>query len=164
MISRRHRARHRAGADELNITAFMNLMVVLVPFLLLSAVFSRLTILQLNLPGESTPSTEETAQLQLEIIVRPDTIDVADRRTGLLKRLPKVESGHDYAGLNEYLQTVKARFPAKTDATLLLEPETAYDIVVQAMDAMRAFTAGEGSQAQMAELFPDISIGDAPAS
>ena len=163
MISRGYRARHRAGADELNITAFLNLMVVLIPFLLLSAVFSRLTILQLNLPGEATPVTQKAA-LQLEVIVRANSIDIADRGTGLLKRLPQVESGYDYKGLNDYLQTVKSQFPQITDATILLQPDTPYDIVVQAMDAVRSFIATDGGNAQMAELFPDISIGDAPAS
>jgi biopolymer transport protein ExbD len=163
MISRRYRARHRAGSDELNITAFMNLMVVLVPFLLLSAVFSRLTILQLNLPGDSVP-TAEVPTLQLEVIVGKDSIDVADRRSGLLKRLPHLPSGLDYRGLNDYLQVVKAQYPDKTDATILLQPETAYDVVVQTMDAVRSFTVVQGGTARMAELFPEISIGDAPAS
>lgn len=163
MISRGHRARHRAGADELNITAFMNLMVVLVPFLLLSAVFSRLTILQLNLPGEETAATESQL-LQIEVIMRKDGIDVADRGTGRLKWLPNVESGYDYKGLNDYLQTVKSKFPEKTDATILLEPETPYDIVVQAMDAVRSFIVRDDGKAALAELFPDISIGDAPAT
>lgn len=163
MISRSYRARHRVDADELNITAFMNLMVVLVPFLLLAAVFSRLTVLQLNLPGEATPATQ-TSQLQLEVIMRQDRIDVADRGTGLLKRLPNVDSGLDYKGLNDYLQTVKSQHPDLTDATILLEPETSYDIVVQAMDAVRSFTVSEGGVARMGELFPEISIGDAPAT
>ena len=39
------------AAVELNITAFMNLMVILVPFLLITAVFSRITVLELNLPA-----------------------------------------------------------------------------------------------------------------
>jgi biopolymer transport protein ExbD len=163
MISRSYRARHRTGAEELNVTAFMNLMVVLVPFLLLAAVFSRLTILQLNLPGEATPATQ-TAQLQLEVIVRKDRIDVADRGSGLLKRLPNVDSGLDYQGLNDYLQTVKSQYPQLTDATILLEPETSYDTVVQTMDAVRSFTARESGVARMGELFPEISIGDAPAT
>jgi biopolymer transport protein ExbD len=163
MISRSYRARHRVDADELNITAFMNLMVVLVPFLLLAAVFSRLTVLQLNLPGEAAPSTQ-TAQLQLEVIMRQDRIDVADRGTGLLKRLPNIDSGLDYKGLNDYLQTVKSQYPDLTDATILLEPETSYDIVVQAMDAVRSFTVREGDVARMGELFPEISIGDAPST
>src|SRR5690606_32231560 len=138
MISRGYRARRRTGADELNITAFMNLMVVLVPFLLLSAVFSRLTILQLNLPGEATPSTEKPV-LQLEVIVRPDDLFIADRARGRLNVIPKKDGEYDYAALNEYLQTVKSNFPQVTDATILLQPETPYDIVVQTMDAVRSF-------------------------
>lgn len=163
MISRGYRARRRVDADELNITAFMNLMVVLVPFLLISAVFSRMTILQLNLPGEATPTTQKAA-LQLEVIVRADGIDVADRSRGLLKRVPMVDAAHDYQALNEYLQAVKSQYPQVTDATILLQPDTPYDIVVQAMDAVRSFTALQGGSVQMAELFPEISIGDAPAS
>ncbi|MFO7324235.1 MAG: biopolymer transporter ExbD [Pseudomonadota bacterium] len=163
MISRGYRARHRAGADELNITAFMNLMVVLVPFLLLSAVFSRLTILQLNLPGEATPSTQKPV-LQLEVIVKPDGLLVADRARGRLNELPNKDGGYDYKGLNEYLQRVKSQFPQVTDATILLQPDTPYDIVVQTMDAVRSFTDTSTGAARMAELFPDISIGDAPVS
>jgi hypothetical protein len=51
-----------------------------------------------------------------------------------------------------------------TDATILLEPETSYDTVVQTMDAVRSFTARESGVARMGELFPEISIGDAPAT
>ena len=55
MIRRRRGGRrHNDDTAELNITAFMNLMVILVPFLLITAVFSRLAILELNLPGSST--------------------------------------------------------------------------------------------------------------
>ena len=46
------RSRHRRNKEpaELQITAFMNLMVVLVPFLLITAVFSQMAVLDLNLP------------------------------------------------------------------------------------------------------------------
>ncbi len=159
-IARRHR---RKEAEEMNITAFMNLMVVLVPFLLISAVFSRLTILQLNLPGESAASEAPQQTLNLEIIVRKDGIEVADRGTGRLKAFPNTPEGaHDLTGLNEYLQVLKSRFREKTDATVLLEPDTPYDTVVQVMDAVRAYTVKEGTRLVQAELFPDISIGDAP--
>jgi hypothetical protein len=35
---------------------------------------------------------------------------------------------------------------------------------VQVMDRVRVFEAGQGLNAVQAELFPDISIGDAPAT
>jgi biopolymer transport protein ExbD len=159
------RARRRRSDDgELNITAFMNLMVVLVPFLLITAVFSRLTILQLNLPGEATATTEPEQVLNIEVMVRKDQIQIADRGTGLLKALPNLPQGYDLAGLTDYLQLIKQKYPAKTDATILLEPDTAYDVVVQVMDSVRAVTLEQDGKWQQAELFPDISVGDAPVA
>jgi hypothetical protein len=57
---------------------------------------------------------------------------------------------------------VKAKFPEKTDATLLLESDIPYDILVQVMDHVRVFEVKQGPTTVQAELFPDISIGDAP--
>jgi biopolymer transport protein ExbD len=154
--------RRRAEADELNVTAFMNLMVVLVPFLLITAVFSRLTILQLNLPGDAAAAQESEQVLNIEVIVRRDSIQIADRGTGLLQALPSGPQGYDLAGLTRYLQLIKQKYPDKTDATVLLEPDTAYDVVVQVMDAVRAVSVQQEGRWLQAELFPEISVGDAP--
>jgi biopolymer transport protein ExbD len=140
----------------------MNLMVILVPFLLITAVFSRLTILQLNLPGDATAATELEPTLNIEVIVRKDQLQIADRGTGLLKALPNGPEGMDVAGLTGFLQLVKQKYPDKTDASVLLEPDTPYDAVVQVMDAVRAVTLQQDGKWIQAELFPDISVGDAP--
>ena len=53
MAFRRHhyrRSPHAARPPELDMTTFLNLMVVLVPFLLITAVFSRITIVELDMP------------------------------------------------------------------------------------------------------------------
>ncbi len=157
--------RHRKRTDtaELNITAFMNLMVILIPFLLITAVFSRLAILELNLPSSETIS-EEVQEFQLEITVRNNYIDVSDRRTGLLKRVKNGQDGYDFEGLTNYLRDIKKRFPSKIDATLLLEPEIPYEVLVGVMDAVRLFEAEKEGEIIKAELFPEISIGDAPVS
>lgn len=160
---RRHgRARRQVEVAELNITAFMNLMVILVPFLLITAVFSRLAILELNLPGSSSePADDPSLTLQLEITVREDSIEVGDRNGGLLGRYPKTEDGYDFEALADKLKQVKARNPDKVDATLLLEPDIPYDVLVQVMDTVRvAETIREGELVK-GELFPEISIGDA---
>ncbi len=157
------RHRKRTDAAELNITAFMNLMVILIPFLLITAVFSRLAILELNLPSSETIS-EEVQEFQLEITVRDNYIDVSDRRTGLLKRMKNGQDGYDFEGLTNYLRNIKKRFPSKIDATLLLEPEIPYEVLVGVMDAVRLFEAEKEGEIFKAELFPEISIGDAPVS
>jgi biopolymer transport protein ExbD len=157
------RKRRRHEQVELNITAFMNLMVVLVPFLLITAVFSRLAILELNLPtAADAASPPEEPQFQLEVIVRADAIEVGERNGGLLTVLPRGAAGHDLAGLTGYLQRVKANYPDKTDATLLLESDVSYDTLVQVMDAVRLYQDDTGGVPVQAELFPEISIGDAP--
>ena len=168
--SRRGGRRQNDDTAELNITAFMNLMVILVPFLLITAVFSRMAILELNLPGSSTEPVEPQDQVfQLEVIVRSDKIEVADRNQGLLGSYPKGVDGYDFDAVSEKLAQLKKRYPDKTDASILLEQEIAYDTLVQIMDTVRLSVdiesdADDEQTLVRSDLFPDISIGDAPSA
>ena len=164
VVSRAARRHRRKDAEELSVTAFMNLMVVLVPFLLITAVFSRLTILELNLPSSSESVPETPQAISLEIVVREGRIEVADRGTGLLRAFPDLEGKRDIAGLGRFLaDEIKPRFPELAAATILLEPQVSYDTVVQVMDITRVRTVTEDGRMVQQDLFPDISIGDAPA-
>ena len=164
MIRRRQGGRrHNDETAELNITAFMNLMVILVPFLLITAVFSRMAILQLNLPGSSNEPVEPQDQtFQLEVIVRKDKIEVGDRHQGLLGIYPNTADGYDYAALELKLAELKKRYPTKTDASILLESDIEDDTLVQVMDKVRLGVTLEADEIVRTDLFPDISIGDAP--
>lgn len=156
------RKRRRRDAADLDITAFMNLMVVLTPFLLITAVFSRMAILELNLPGDGSQAEADVRDLQLEVVVRRDAIQVGDRSSGLLTDMPKTGERYDFAALSDYLQRVKGKYPDKTEATVLLEPEIPYDVLVQVMDTVRVVPVSEGGRVVQSELFPDIAVGDAP--
>jgi biopolymer transport protein ExbD len=156
--------RHNRKPAELLLVPMIDIFTVLVTFLLMTAVFSRTVILQLNLPASQTEFKEPPPGLQIEIMVRKDLLQVADRNSGPLATMPNKPDGYDYDGLTEYLKRVKAKFPEKTDATILLEHDTPYDILVQVMDHTRVFEVSQGINTVQAELFPDISIGDAPAT
>ena len=147
---------------ELDITAFMNLIVVLVPFLLTSVVFTRLAVLELNLPAAASGPTEISKSLQLEITIRPRAIEVGDRNAGLIQRIDSTAEGYDYHALSDLMRQLKTRFPDKLDATILSEQDTPYDTLVQVMDAVRSVRVAQTGPHAHAELFPDISIGDAP--
>jgi biopolymer transport protein ExbD len=157
-------ARHARRPAELLLVPMIDIFTVLVTFLLMTAVFSRTVILQLNLPASQTEFREPPPGLQIEVMVRKDLLQVADRNTGPLATLPNTAAGYNYDGLTEYLKRVKAKFPEKTDASILLEPDTTYDTVVQVMDRVRVFEVKQGLNTVQAELFPDISMGDAPAT
>ncbi len=162
---RRGGRRQNEETAELNITAFMNLMVILVPFLLMTAVFSRLAILELNLPGSSSePANQQNLAFQLEVTVRKDQIEVGDRYQGRFGVYKNSEDGYDYDALSEKLSDIKKRYPQKTDVAILLESDIAYDTLVQVMDRVRIAQKIEDGAIIRSDLFPDISIGDAPVN
>ncbi len=163
MMRSRRDSRRNVDTAELNITAFMNLMVILVPFLLITAVFSRLAILELNLPGSSTePANPQELVFQLEVIVREGRIEVGDRNIGALGIYPNTVDGYDYEALSAKLSEIKRSYPEKTEAAILLESNIAYDTLVQVMDRVRIQEKIEDQRILRSDLFPDISIGDAP--
>ena len=156
-------ARHTRKPAELLLVPMIDIFTVLVTFLLMTAVFSRTVILELNLPTQQTEFKEPPPGLQLEVIVRKNLLQVADRNSGPLATMPNTASGYDIPQLAAYLQRVKAKFPDKTEASVLLEADIPYDMLVQVMDKVRVFEVLQGARTVQAELFPDISIGDAPA-
>src|SRR5882672_10919881 len=159
----RNHAKYR-GRNDLNIVPMIDMMVILVFFLLFTAVFSNTNILELNLPAPNSSVPELPKGLQLEIHVRHASIDVADRNTGVLRSLPLKPDGYDYKGLSEYLQFVKSKYPAVTEASVLLQSDIAYDVLVQTMDNVRLYQLQDPPAFTKVELFPDISVGDAPVT
>jgi len=158
--------RLRKEAAHLEITAFINLIVVLVPFLLSTAVFTRLSVIDLALPAQNNGSQLEQLKaenLQLEIVVRQEALEVGDRIGGLIQRIPAAANGApDTHALQQLVQMIKTKFPDKTEATVLAEPNTPYETLVLVMDVVRAGHLEQDGKAVKAELFPNISIGDAP--
>jgi biopolymer transport protein ExbD len=154
--------RHQRKPAELTLVSMIDIFTVMVTFLLMTAVFSRTVILELKLPPANATFQEPPPGLQLEVVVRKDLLLVDDRNSGPLSTFPNKNGSYDYDGLSEYLQRVKSKYPDKTDATILLEPDTPYDIVVQVMDRIRVLEVNAGLSVEQYELFPDISIGDAP--
>jgi len=157
--------RHLLAPEPLNITSFMNLMVILVPFLLITAVFSRMAILELNIPlAESAQNNQQKpVGLQLEVTIRSSGLEVADRNAGLIKRIANNDQGYDFKALSNTLKGIKVQSPDTLDAVILSEPDISYDAIIQLMDTMRVAQIVRGGSVIQAELFPNVSIGDAPA-
>lgn len=164
---RRRPRRSSKESGELDITAFMNLMVILVPFLLITAVISPVSVLDISVPPPSapasTPNSEEQG-LRIDVTIRGDGVEVSDNKIGLIKRFQNIDGGYDIKGLSELLQNMKDRVPDKRDANVLVEPEIPYDVVIEVMDTVKAAEIeNNGTRVQM-ELFPAISLGDAVAN
>jgi biopolymer transport protein ExbD len=159
----RNHAKYK-GRNDLNIVPMIDMMVILVFFLLFTAVFSNTNILELNLPAPNSSVPELPKGLQLEVHVRHTGIDIADRNSGVLRSLPMKDGEYDYKGLSEYLQFVKSKYPSVTEASVLLEQDIQYDVLVQTMDNVRLYQLEDPPAFTKVELFPDISVGDAPVT
>jgi biopolymer transport protein ExbD len=157
------RSRRRASPiADLDVTAFINLMVVLVSFFLSSVAYFQFSALDLKIPPAVENAPNPGDALNLEVTIRKDALEVGDRNGGLIGRLDNKNGAYDFKALNELLKQVKSRFPDKTDATILAEADIPYDVLVQTMDATRSYVIAGPGKIAYAELFPDLSIGDAP--
>lgn len=149
-------------SQELNITAFMNLMVILIPFLLITAVFSRMTVLELNLPGlGAKDNAEKPVELQLQLVVSERSFDIRDANLGLIRQFERSAGETRWDRFRDLLVQIKSRYPDEKEITLLLEPGVKYKTLIQIMDSVRSAEILDGLGVRTVELFPDISIGDA---
>lgn len=165
-MSRRHHYKKNDEQVELDITTFLNLMVVLIPFLLVSAVFSTLTIQELNLPTQASNEQKKPDKppVTIEIIVRKDKFQISDGKR-ITTSIAKKEGKYDIATLSSTLLALKNSLEdPKEDATILLEPDIEYEDVIHVMDAVKvAEVLKEGeAEPQRVILFPQLSLGDAP--
>ena len=148
--------RLRKEVAALEVTAFINLIVVLVPFLLSTAVFTRLAVMDLSLPAQSSNKLEQLKanDLKLEIVIRPEALEVGDRIGGLIQRIEKKTGHHDVKALNTLMQTVKQKFPDQDAPACCRSPTRPYEVLVQVMDAVRAGRSANGAEARAGGAVP----------
>jgi biopolymer transport protein ExbD len=163
MGRRRHYRRRAQEAPEIDMTTFLNLMVVLVPFLLIGAVFSRITIVELDLPTSNVAGSASEPSYRIEVIVREDGLQLTDTKA-VLATIPNEGDDYDIAALNEHVRALKQSHPDDEDASVLLEPTIEYDHLIRVMDAVRGaeVPSEDGGDPIKIALFTNVSIGDAP--
>ena len=169
-MARRHhyRRRTKGEAHEIDVTTFLNLMVVLVPFLLITAVFSRLTIVELNLPSNAGSSTPKTEGFTPEVVVREEVIEITNG-SSVIAAIPNDEDGeYNLSRLSDIMVELKQTYPDQESASVLMEAAIPYDYLIQVMDIVRSVEVPvedpqEGEpEVQLVALFSQISVGDAP--
>ncbi len=173
-MARRHHYKRRTKEKESyepDVTTFLNLMVVLIPFLLITAVFSRLTIVELNLPSSAGGASNAADSFRVEVIVREAGIEISNG-SAIIASIPKKEEEFDLQTLSNFMVELKQQYPDQDSASVLMEAQIPYDYLIQVMDIVRAIEVPiesededeeEGEQEyELYALFSEISVGDAP--
>jgi len=164
MARKRHHYKRRTKPTyEIDVTTFLNLMVVLVPFLLITAVFSRLTIVELNLPSSAGGPTNNMDTFRVEVIVREEGMEISNG-SATIATIPKADDEYDLDTLSEFIVELKRTYPEHESASVLMESQIPYDYLIQVMDIVRAVEVPTGveEEVELYALFSEISVGDAP--
>ncbi|RJP82943.1 MAG: hypothetical protein C4522_02365 [Desulfobacteraceae bacterium] len=148
------RKKRRADAEEtdLDMVPIMNMFLVLIPFLLMSAGFFQLKAINTSVPvlseNEQSAETEikknikltvvvEIAAQQIEVTVLSEGLDEEGIK-GLEKKIDR--SGNDEQAMRtlaDCLEKIKAGFPASDTVIIIPEENVVYDTIIQTMDIAR---------------------------
>ena len=170
-------ARRALKPSGLLLVPMIDIFTVLVTFLLMTAVFARITILDLDLPSADT-GKPAPPEFRLEVIVRKDGLELTNG-TARIAMVPNVDGAYDLKTLSELAVSLKRDYPETDSASVLLEPDVEYNNLVQVMDAIRTVDASSvpgaeellqresvalGAEAKplRVALFMKIAVGDAP--
>lgn len=142
----------RSTNTDVNLVPFIDLMSVLITFLLITAVWSQVSMIQLgsSIYGKKPETSQETPTPppRADLPLRLDVKDSGFRLiVGSAKyEMPKISGKYDVEALNRQLKKVKADHAEKADAVITVDDEVAYEYLVLGMDTLNQ--AG----------FPSISV------
>lgn len=163
-------------AEETNILPLMNIVMLLIPFLLMSAEFIKLGVINVSAPkmntGEpqqSEPEKDKKKPLNLTISVTSQGFTLITRGSKISqgcdmspqamqdpqKKLPtirKIEEKYDYKQLQECLSKIKKSFPDEQRVIIMSEPKIQYSVVINIMDHSREKDVGKN------DLFPEVVL------
>lgn len=169
----RRRVREEEHTGELNIVPYLDVVVNLVMFMLLSLTglvgMGVLNVSAPKLAGDAPAlAAAERPPLLLTVAIGRQGFTVAGvggvlgREAGAADAAPTIplrEGRYDYAALTEEMKRIKDRFPGETAVILSADPDVLYDVLIQAMDACRETTVRRpDGKLERRPLFFDVSL------
>lgn len=157
MATLRQRKRRTPVDSDLDLLPIMNLFMVLIPFLLLSAVFVKISVIDIYLPQAPTTKAPADNKKPLEVL----TINITNSGfsfSGLGKSIPRInkqKGKYNYKELTKSLLSLKQKYPESGEVILLFIANTPYETVVKTMDSSREAVINN----KTISLFPTVSIG-----
>jgi biopolymer transport protein ExbD len=171
---RKLRVRDREEGEGLNIVPYLDILMNLIMFMLLSITgLSAFGILNVNAPNYGGPNTQiteegEKPKLLLTVLISKKGFYVAatggvvgqqsQGQANPAEAPPSIptkgDGTYDYTALTESMVNVKKEFPSETKVIVGAEGDIPYEVLVSTMDAIRE-TPGKERKL----LFTDVTLG-----
>jgi biopolymer transport protein TolR len=125
---------------EVNLVPFIDLMSVLITFLLITAVWTQVSMIKLGSSLYSKQNTEDVDKPppKTEVPLRVDVKDAGHVIVIGPKRIdiPKKGVDYDIETLTMQLMQIKQVYPEKVDAVITMDEHLKYDFLIHGMDAL----------------------------
>jgi biopolymer transport protein ExbD len=150
-IALQRKLRGHSDTAELNLTSVMNVFLIIIPFLLLTASFVKIAVLDMSLPSLDTVEPAASIETKPKSAILNILLI---RETGFELKSPdlkfaaveKISADYNWQVLREQLAQVKQTWPQSDEIIISPENSIHYDVIIHVMDRCRE--AG----------FPNISI------
>jgi biopolymer transport protein TolR len=133
--------RDRQTNMELNLVPVIDLMSVLITFLLITAVWSQVSMIQIGSSVYGKKTENQTPLPPPPLADIPLRLDVKDFGFRLIigsehYEFPKKNGFYDLDSLHNRLKTVKEKYPTKSDAVITVDDELPYENMIMGMDSL----------------------------
>ena len=164
---------------DVDLTPIMSLFIILVPLLLVAAVFEQLAALKVHLPAASTiveddqPIKQATGIVELRLLITDKGLGVRatlshddsgkemETYKDIQYEIPIKDDQYDVEKMQRILIDLKRQYPRHEDIVFIIDDIVAYDVIVQVMDACKEEIFLEAGQRKEKLLFPAIALSDA---
>ena len=148
--------------QSVDVTAFLSLMVILVPFLLVTAVFSRTAVLDVQAAAVESEATAVESPA-LRIVIRAETFDVGPVGQQGAHSLSRTVGAPALDALAQEIMSLQREHPDTRQAIVLVEPQISYETLVQVLDILRDAAPVEDDVSGSGPRFLQVALGPAPA-
>jgi len=155
------RAHKHSHGTELNIIPLMNVFVIIIPFLLLTAVFAKTSMIEIFLAQQdavisASAKKPDQGYLTVKVLKRGFVLDGIGKGIVIRRKNGKL----NYERLSTMLQKLKDRHPRVQEVAILLNPSLSYESVVKVMDVTREAEISRDGKTTRRVLFPLVSLGE----
>lgn len=130
----------RSSDADINITPVMNIFVILIPFLLLTATFVKIAIIDLSLPTLEMNTGKNQNEIKdltvLVISIKSEGFEIKTSENNY-PSISKSNGHYDYDKLDSKLKEIKELFPKLEDVIITPAAEVLYQDIVNVLDHCR---------------------------
>ena len=155
--------------EDVNLVPIMNLFVVLIPFLLMSAAFFHISVINASVPAlqkERTDLAKSDVAVTMMVRMKPEAFTITASSDTLPRaelaelraEIPREGEGKGLQGFTDHLLACKQRYPKSETILLVPDASIEYQEVIAAMDSGRWAELAQEGETVRYDMFPNVVI------